>query len=92
MTRPDEQQAALLPPMKWNAWGDPEAAKPLYDGIRSLLKLALGVEDSGGAELEPQQVKLRPSALSHPDRDALSAIVGTQFCIVDDRDRLLRAA
>ena len=91
MTRPDEQQAALLPPMKWNAWGDPEAAKPLSDGIRSLLKLALGVEDSGGAELEPQQVKLRPSALSHPDRDALSAIVGTQFCIVDDRDRLLRA-
>ena len=91
MTCPDEQQAALLPPMKWNAWGDPEAAKPLSDGIRSLLKLALGVEDSGGAELEPQQVKLRPSALSHPDRDALSAIVGTQFCIVDDRDRLLRA-
>ena len=91
MTRPDEQQAALLPPMKWNAWGDPEAAKPLSDGIRSLLKLALGVEDSAGAELEPQQVKLRPSALSHADRDALSAIVGTQYCIVDDRDRLLRA-
>ena len=28
--------------MKWNAWGDPAAAKPLSDGIRSLLKQALG--------------------------------------------------
>ncbi len=91
MTGPDDQRTALLPPMKWDAWGDPEAAKPLSDGIRSLLKQALGVEESGGTELEPQQVKLRPSALSPTDRDALSAIVGTQYCIVDDRARLLRA-
>ena len=41
MTRPDDQ---LLPPMKWNAWGDPAAAKPLSDGIRALLKQALGVD------------------------------------------------
>ena len=26
----------LLPPMKWNAWGDPAAAKPLSESIRSL--------------------------------------------------------
>ena len=33
----------LLPPMAWNAWGDPDAAKPLSDGIRGLLEQALGV-------------------------------------------------
>ena len=85
MTRPDEQQSALLPPMKWNAWGDPEAAKPLSDGIRSLLKQALGVEDSPTAELELERVQLRPSALSATDRDALAAIVGAGHCVVDDR-------
>ena len=91
MTRPDEQQTALLPPMKWNAWGDPEAAKPLSDGIRALLKQALGVEDSPTAELELKRVQLRPSALSATDRGALAAIVGAAHCVVDDRDRLLRA-
>ena len=35
--------ADLLPPMKWNAWGDPDHAKPLSEGIRSLLAQALGV-------------------------------------------------
>jgi alkyldihydroxyacetonephosphate synthase len=91
MTRPDEQQSALLPPMKWNAWGDPAEAKPLSEGIRSLIKQALGVEDSATAELEPEQVRLRPSALSPADRDGLAAIVGAGYCGVDDRARLLRA-
>ena len=77
--------------MKWNAWGDPEAAKPLSDGIRALLKQALGVEDSPTAELELERVQLRPSALSATDRGALAAIVGAAHCVVDDRDRLLRA-
>ncbi len=45
MTQPAEQ---FLPPMKWNAWGDPQAAKPLSDGIRSLLQQALGVEAATG--------------------------------------------
>ena len=44
---------ALLPPMKWNAWGDPHEAKPLSEGIRSLLTQALGVTDSTAAELDP---------------------------------------
>ena len=91
MTRPDEQQSALLPPMKWNAWGESEAAKPLSDGIRGLLKQALDVEDSPTAELELKRVQLRPSALSATDRGALAAIVGAGHCVVDDRDRLLRA-
>src|SRR5690349_9859066 len=91
MTRPNDQHTALLPPMKWNAWGDPAAAKPLSDGIRSLLKQALGVEESTVAELEADQVRLRPSALSDADRDGLASIVGTEFCVIDDRGRLLRA-
>jgi len=91
MTRPDDQQTALLPPMKWNAWGDPAEAKPLSEGIRSLLKQAVGLEDSTTAELEPDQVRLRPSALSPADRDGFGAIVGAEYCGVDDRARLLRA-
>src|ERR1700753_2359926 len=81
----------LLPPMKWNAWGDPHEAKPLSDGIRSLLKQALGVSDSTAAELDPDQVALRASQLANDHRDALAAIVGSDYCRVGDRDRLLHA-
>ncbi len=49
--------------MKWNAWGDPASAKPLSDGIRSLLKQAVGLEDSGQAELTAEQVRLRANRL-----------------------------
>lgn len=87
MTHPE----GLLPPMKWNAWGDPAAAKPLSDGIRSLLQQAVGVEGSPAAELQPDQVELRPSALSPTDREALAAIVGADYCRTADSDRLLHA-
>ncbi len=91
MTRPNDQQTALLPPMKWNAWGDPAEAKPLSEGVRSLLKQAVGLEESASAELEADQVRLRPSALSPADRDGLAAIVGADYCGTDDHARLLRA-
>jgi alkyldihydroxyacetonephosphate synthase len=81
----------LLPPMKWNAWGDPQQAKPLSDGIRSLLKQALGVTDSTAPELDAAEVTLRPSELADDHREALAAIVGPQYCRVGDRDRLLHA-
>jgi alkyldihydroxyacetonephosphate synthase len=81
----------LLPPMKWNAWGDPAAAKPLSDGIRSLLKQAVGLQDSDTAELDADQVQLRPSTLSEADREALARIVGAEYCRTADRDRLLHA-
>jgi alkyldihydroxyacetonephosphate synthase len=77
--------------MKWNAWGDPAAAKPLSDGIRSLLKQAVGLEESDGTELDAGQVKLRPSSLSQADRGALAKIVGTEYFRTADRDRLLHA-
>jgi alkyldihydroxyacetonephosphate synthase len=77
--------------MKWNAWGDPAEAKPLSEGIRSLLTQALGIDDAGTADLEPEQVRLRPSALSPADHEGLTAIVGTAYCGTDDPARLLRA-
>jgi len=82
---------ALLPPMKWNAWGDPHAAKPLSEGIRSLLTQALGVTGSPAAELDADQVRLRPSELTSDHREALTAIVGPDYCRGGDRDRLLHA-
>lgn len=77
--------------MKWNAWGDPAAARPLSGGIRSLLKQALGLEDSTEVELRPEQVTLRPCALSQADRDGLAALVGAEFFRTADHDRLLHA-
>ncbi len=88
MTQADDQ---LLPPMKWNAWGDPAAAKPLSESIRSLLEQALGVDSTPNPELQSEQVTLRPSALTNDDREALTAIVGPGHCGVDDRSRLLHA-
>jgi alkyldihydroxyacetonephosphate synthase len=82
---------ALLPPMKWNAWGDPAAAKPLSEGIRSLLKQAVGVDDPGAPELRAEQVRLRPPALSPDDITALEAIVGADYCRTAELDRLLHA-
>ena len=83
---------ALLPPMKWNAWGDPAEAKPLSDGIRALLKQALGVDDARGCRAGAR----RRSGCGRrrcraADRDGLAEIVGAEYCGVDDRARLLRA-
>lgn len=81
----------LLPPMKWNAWGDPQAAKPLSEGIRGLLKQALGIDGPADPELAAADVRLRPSTLGDADRDALEAVLGAEFVRTDDANRLLRA-
>lgn len=77
--------------MKWDAWGDPAAAKPLSEGIRTLLKQALGVTDSLSTGSDLDQPQLRPSTLPDADRVALAAIVGTEYCHIDDDRRLLYA-
>lgn len=84
-------QAELQPPMKWNAWGDPQAAKPLSDGIKALLKQALGVDGPVSPELDIADVRVRPSTLTDTDRAALEAVVGEEFCRTDEQSRLLRA-
>ncbi|TFV60749.1 FAD-binding oxidoreductase [Mycobacterium sp. PS03-16] len=77
--------------MKWDAWGDPAAAKPLSDGIRSLLEQALGVGEGMTPSLALEEVAVCPSALADADRAALAGIVGAEYCRTDDVGRLLHA-
>ena len=77
--------------MKWDAWGDPAAAKPLSDGIAALLRQALGISGDNVPAVGLADVRLRPSALSPADRTGLAAIVGDTHYADDDRSRLLRA-
>lgn len=81
----------LLPPMAWNAWGDPALAKPLSPGIQSLLEQALGVHPDENPGPDIGQVNLTPSALGAEHREALAAIVGPDYVRTGDRDRLLHA-
>jgi len=77
--------------MVWNAWGDPESAKPLSAGIRALLEQALGVAGPEVAAPGIEEVQLTASALSDGHRDGLAAIVGHGYVRTGDRDRLLYA-
>ncbi len=81
----------LLPPMAWNAWGDPAAAKPLPDGVRKLLEQGLGVTPSDVPAPTIDEVELTPSTLTEIHREGLSAFLGADYVRVADRDRLLRA-
>ena len=81
----------LQPRMKWDTWGDAERAKPLSDGIRSLLAQALGVTTAPAGPLDLAGVRLRPSALSDVHRQALAALLGDPYCRTGDSDRLLHA-
>jgi len=82
---------SLLPPMKWDGWGDPQAATPLSEGIRSLLEQTLGVGREQVPAPEIDDVRIRPPTLSARDRDTLTAIVGQDYFADDDRSRLLHA-
>ncbi len=77
--------------MAWNGWGDPAAAKPLSEAIRTLLVQALGVAALAEPAPDADEVRVRPSALSDADRHAFTAIVGAAYCVSDDYGRLLRA-
>ncbi|NLU83338.1 FAD-binding oxidoreductase [Rhodococcus sp. HNM0569] len=77
--------------MAWNAWGDPEAATPLGDGIRALLVSALGVSGEPAPAPDRDTVPLRDSTLADTDRAALADIVGAANVSTDDLQRLYRA-
>jgi alkyldihydroxyacetonephosphate synthase len=81
----------LLPPMAWDAWGDPALAKPLSAGIRSLLEQALGVSGAEVAGPGIDDVQVSPSGLTAQHRDGLAEIVGAGYLQTSDHDRLLRA-
>jgi alkyldihydroxyacetonephosphate synthase len=87
----DTDAGNLLPPMAWDAWGDPGLAKPLSSGIRALLEQALGItgEEVTGPGID--EVQLSPSALPQDHLDGLAAIVGQEYLRVGNRDRLLHA-
>ncbi len=87
----DTDTGNLLPPMAWDAWGDPALAKPLSSGIRSLLEQALGVSGVEVAAPGIDEVRLSPSALSQAHVDGLAGIVGRDYLRTGDRDRLLHA-
>lgn len=87
----DTDAGNLLPPMAWDAWGDPGLAKPLSAGIRALLEQALGVsgDETPGPGID--DVHVSASALSKEHHDGLAAIVGPEYLRTGDRDRLLYA-
>ncbi|MFD9125025.1 FAD-binding oxidoreductase [Kitasatospora sp. NPDC059571] len=89
---PGGTAAALpLPPMTWDAWGDPALAKPLSDDIKGLLAAALGVSPADGTRPTADEVVLRPSALGPEDVAALAAVVGPEHVSTADADRLPRS-
>ncbi|MFJ1706075.1 FAD-binding oxidoreductase [Kitasatospora sp. NPDC088346] len=90
-TGPGRTATLPLPPMTWNAWGDPALAKPLTDDIRALLEQLLGVTPQDAPAPTADEVRLRPSALPADDLAALAAIVGAQHVSAGDADRLPRA-
>ncbi|WP_327682326.1 FAD-binding oxidoreductase [Kitasatospora sp. NBC_00458] len=84
--------AALpLPPMKWDAWGDPALAKELSADVKGLLAAALGVTGDAAPGPDASDVVLRPSALTPDDLAALAAVVGEAHVSAADADRLPRA-
>ncbi|MFF7456832.1 FAD-binding oxidoreductase [Kitasatospora sp. NPDC008115] len=80
-----------LPPMKWDAWGDPALAKELSADIKGLLAAALGVTGDAAPGPDASEVVLRPSALSPEDLAALATAVGEAHVSTADADRLPRA-
>ncbi|MFC5662333.1 FAD-binding oxidoreductase [Kitasatospora misakiensis] len=93
---PEKQAAARpallpLPPMKWDAWGDPALAKELSADIKGLLAAALGVTGDAAPGPAASEVVLRPSALTPDGIAALAAVVGADHVSTADADRLPRA-
>ncbi|MCB5163981.1 FAD-binding oxidoreductase [Streptomyces bambusae] len=87
---PSDTAALPTPPMAWNAWGDPQLAKPLSDDIKALLDSLLELDPQQPAPAR-EQVRLRPSTLSGVHLKALTEIVGDAHVSVRDADRLPRA-
>jgi alkyldihydroxyacetonephosphate synthase len=75
--------------MRWDGWGDPAQTAELTASqlamVNDLLKVA--APDA----VQPEEVRLRPSALTSADHDAFAAIVGEPYVSTEDADRLPRA-
>lgn len=81
-----------VPPMKWDAWGDPDLAAPLSESMSALIRGMLGVSGEPIAPgIAPATVELSPTRLSSADLGALTSIVGAEWVSTSDADRLPRA-
>ncbi|MDT4918839.1 MAG: alkyldihydroxyacetonephosphate synthase [Pseudonocardiales bacterium] len=80
-----------VPPMKWDAWGDPDRVTELS---AAQLRMVHDLLNVSAADIDPvphAEVRLCPSQLSAADQDALAAIVGAEHLSTADADRLPRA-
>src|SRR5436305_12379827 len=80
-----------VPPMAWDAWGDPHRAQPLSAAQLALVHDALGVSAADVDAVAREQVTLRPSVLTREDVAALATVVGNSWISTADVDRLPRA-
>src|SRR5690348_1306282 len=89
MTTPP--QSIPVPPMKWDAWGDPAKATELSASQLALVNDLLQVSAADVHAVAREDVRLRPSSLTEADRSALEAVVGSANLSTADADRLPRA-
>ena len=80
-----------IPPMAWNAWGDPGRAVVLSESQLALVHDALGVSAADVEAVRRDEVRLRPSVLTDDDVAALTEVVGASWVSTADADRLPRA-
>src|SRR5262245_55190921 len=80
-----------VPPMKWDAWGDPALATPLSHDIKVLLQNVLGVSAANVDAPARDEVRLRKSTLTDADEHALAGVVGAEYVSTRDADRLPHA-
>jgi alkyldihydroxyacetonephosphate synthase len=80
-----------MPPMKWDAWGDPERAAELSSAQLAMVNDLLEVSAADVDAVARPEIRLRPSSLATADLAALGAIVGATQVSTSDSDRLPRA-
>src|SRR5690348_7904529 len=80
-----------VPPMKWDAWGDPERTTTLSDSQLGLVHDVLRVSAADVDAVDYPDIRVRPSRLTDADRDAIVAVVGAEHVSTADADRLPRA-
>jgi alkyldihydroxyacetonephosphate synthase len=78
-------------PMVWHGWGDPARRRGLSDHELTQLAATLGPLPPPHPPVTLDQVRVRPSALPEPARDALVAAVGAAHVRDDHRTRVEHA-
>ena len=74
--------------MSWQGWGDPARVTTLPDGVRELLRQALGVESAGPPRPDLAALALPPARLTDAALTRMSGIVGEEHVHRDDEARV----